>query len=70
MTSVDKLSEIRRTIQHGEMTEIAEISGIHVSVVSNYLNNGHRIVLNKIRLEKILGAWDKIKENKFRHINN
>lgn len=70
MTSIEKLQEIRKTIQHGEMTQIAEISGVHVSIVSNYLKNGHRIVLNKIYLKKILGAWDKIKENKFRNITN
>lgn len=70
MTSIERLQEISKTIQHGEMTDIAEISGVHVSIVSNYLKNGHRMVLNKMYLNKILGAWDKIKENKFRNINN
>jgi enoyl reductase-like protein len=70
MTSIEKLQEIRKIIQHGEMTQMAEISGVHVSIVSNYLKNGHRIVLNKMYLNKILWAWDKIKENKFRNINN
>ncbi len=67
MTSIEKLQEIRKIIQHGEMSQLAELSGVHVSVISNYLNYAGKIVVNKIRVDAILKAWGKIEDNKFRN---
>lgn len=66
MNQIEKLKRVKKVIQHGEMTQLSELSGVHVSVISNYLKNGHRMVLNRANLNKILNAWDKIEDNKFR----
>lgn len=65
-SQITKLKLIKKTIQHGEMLKLSEASGVHVSVISSYLNHAGRIVLNKRRVDKIISGWKIIEENKIR----
>lgn len=67
MSPIDKLRDIRRVIQSGEMTELSHMTGIHVSVISTYLNHAGKIVMKPNKVRQILLAWDKIEDNKFRN---
>jgi DNA-binding transcriptional regulator YdaS (Cro superfamily) len=67
MDKVTQLKRIKKVIQHGETGQLAELSGVHPSVVSQYLNHAGRIVLNRVRVDAILKAWGKIEDNKFRN---
>lgn len=67
MNQVEKLKEIRKVIQNGEMTELSKITGIHVSVISTYLNHAGKIVMKPYKVRQIILAWDKIEDNKFRN---
>jgi hypothetical protein len=67
MNKVEKLKSIKKVIQHGETKVLSELSGVHSTIISQYLNHAGKIVMNKIRLDAILKAWDKIEDEKIRN---
>ncbi len=67
MNKVEKLKAIKKVIQHGEISQLSELSGVHVSVISNYLIRPEKIILKRIRVDAILKAWEKIEDEKIRN---
>jgi hypothetical protein len=66
-TKVTKLKLIKKTIQHKETSKLAQMSGLHVSLVSSYLNHAGKIVLNQRRVDKIIDSWAKMEDDKERN---
>lgn len=66
MNKIQKLQQIKLNIYHGEGKIIKEITGINHGIISNYLIRPEKIALKPIYVDKILSAWDMIKENRGR----
>ena len=62
MSIVDQLVYIRKNRQQGNIRDIAELSGLNEGLISNYIKNGHRMVLKRIYAEKIINAYKILKD--------
>jgi hypothetical protein len=64
MTIIDQLKYISKHKQDGDITTISEISGLNKGLISNYIKNGHRMIIKKVYAEKIVDTYFKFKQLK------
>lgn len=64
MTIIDKLQYISKHKQDGDIKRISELSGLNSGLISNYIKNGHRMIIKKLYAEKIVDSYFKFKEIK------
>ena len=56
-TIIDQLKEIKKIKQKGHIKKIAEDTKLNSGLISNYIQNGHRMIIKKVYAEKIIKSF-------------
>lgn len=56
-TIIDQLKEIKKMKQNGHIKKISEDTGLNRGLISNYIINGHRMIIKRIYAEKIIKSF-------------
>ena len=56
-TVIDQLKEIKKRKQNGHIKKISEDTGLNRGLISNYIINGHRMIIKRAYAEKIIKSF-------------
>ena len=60
MTIIDQLQDIKKNRRQGDIKELHGITKLNTGLISNYIKNGHRMVLKPYIAERIINGYKKL----------